>query len=904
MWGKITQIHMVLSAGTRLGHYEILSPIGAGGMGEVYCATDTQLDREVAIKILPEGFASNPERIARFEREAKVLATLNHPNIAAIYGLAETENNTRAIVMELVAGPTLADRLKTGLLSLAEALAVARQVAEALEAAHEKGVTHRDLKPANIKAPLDGSVKVLDFGLATVAQVAERDPADSPTLTMRATEAGVIMGTAGYMSPEQACGKRVDRRADIWSFGVVLYEMLTGKRLFSGETVSDTLADVLRSEINFGKLPAGTPAAIRELLRRCLDRNVKNRLRDIGEARIVLQNPIRDESVAKTALPESWFRWWFIGAALLALIAAGLGFGLWRAMRPAAHPLIRLSVDLGPDALAGLTTTVTISPDGQRLIYPARGPGGQQQFATRMLSESQPTLLHGTENGYDPFFSPDGKSVGFFAEGKLKRISIQGGAPLTLCDAVNPRGGSWGEDGNIVAALGSFSALSRVAISGEAPQRLTKLVGGEITHRWPQVLPGNRAVVFTASATTVGMDDANIEVMVLKTGATKILHRGGYYGRYLPSGYLVYVHQGVLFGAAFDLDRLELKDAPTPIIEQVAGNASQGGGQFDFSQTGSLVYLAGKELAQGWPVVWVDSTGKNKPLLSAPGVYYEPRFSPDGQRLALTITSNGSDIFVYEGQRSALTRLTFDAKSSIAVWSPDGKHIAYRSTSSAGPKLWWVRSNGSREPLSLMEGGTNTVAPWSFSSDGRRLAYHEINPDTGFDIWTIPLDTSDPDHPKPGKPEPFLRTRFDEAVPMFSPDGRWIAYRSNATGAAEIYVQPFPGPGGKWQISTGGGLYGYWSKNGRELFYETADNRIMEVDYTVNGDTFVPGQPRLWTDKRVFYPGSSNLDLAPDGKRFAAFGEPENARTEKGPVHVTFLLNFFDELRRHVPVNK
>jgi serine/threonine-protein kinase len=554
-------------------------------------------------------------------------------------------------------------------------------------------------------------------------------------------------------------------------------------------------------------------------------------------------------------------------------------------------------VDLGPEALTGFSTTVSISPDGRRLVFPARSPDGKPQLAMRLLEQVQNTLLPGTAGAQDPFFSPDGQWVGFFAEGKLKKIPVTGGAPVTVCDVASPRGGSWGQDGNIVAATGPFSELSRVPVSGGTPQRLTKLTSGEVTHRWPQLLAGDHAVLFTAAPTPVGMEDASIEVTVLKSGVTKVLHHGGYYGRYLPSGHLVYVREGVLFGVAFDPDRMELQGTPTPLVEDLAGNSSQGAGQFSFSQTGTLVYLPGKGPMQGWPIAWLDNSGKTQPLLAEPGLYYEPRFSPDGQRLALTIASKGSNIFVYDPRRVAMTRLTFEGDASVPVWTPDGKHIVYRS--SMGFRIWWVRSDGAGEPQRLLEAQNNMV-PWSFSPDGRRLAYHEINHETGFDIWTISLDTTDPDHPKVGKPESFLRTRFDEAAPAFSPDGRWIAYRSNESGAPEIYVKPFPPAGGKWQVSAGGGLYAFWSRDGRELFYEAPDGRIMEADYTVNAESFVSGKPRLWTDRQVFYPGSFNLDLAPDGKRFAVFGEPENAGPEKGSVHVVFLQNFFDEVRRRV----
>jgi hypothetical protein len=896
-----------MSPQSTIAHYRIISKLGQGGMGEVWRATDTKLNREVAIKILPDVFAQDADRMARFSREAQVLASLNHPHIAALYGLEE-----RALVMELVPGPTLAERISQGPIPLDEALSFAKQIAEALEYAHERGVVHRDLKPANIKITPEGVVKVLDFGLAKVADpiAPPADAANSPTLTIRASEVGMIMGTAAYMSPEQASGKVADRRADIWSFGVVWWEMLAGHSLFEGETVSHTLADVLRGPIDMRKLPAGTPPAIRELLRRCLDRDVKNRLRDIGEARVAidqyLARPVEEHVPARRAALLPWAT-----AAVLAVIAGVALWALWRAPRSgpegAPLPLTRLSVDLGPDALTGFNLTAVISPDGRRLVYPARAANGKQQLATRLLDQAQASLLPGTENGSDPFFSPDSQWIGFFATGKLKKISALGGTPVTLCDAPFTHGASWGDDGTIIGSLNLQSPLSRVPAAGGRPQSVSRLGKGEFAHFWPQILPGGQALLFTASL-GFGMENNSVAAISLPSGVTKTLIAGGYFGLYMPSsgtrGYLVYLHQSVLWAVAFDPVRLEPQGTPVPMVDDLAASP-QGGGQFTFSAApsghGTLVYLEGKGAAQNWPVMWLDSSGNMQPLITTPGLYGLPRFSPDGRRLALTMTtSGGTDIYVYELGRETIMRLTFGGHSQGAVWTPDGKHVAFRSIGSDSG-IGWIRSDGSGEPLQILAAPDNTN-PWSFSPEGQRLAYHQTNSGTGLDLLTLPLDTSDPDHPKAGKPEPFLATPSDELVPMFSPDGRWIAYRSNESGTNEIYVRSFPaGRGGKWQISTGGGVYEMWSNNGRELFYETEDHRIMVVDYTVSADSFLPGKPRLWSEKQIFYAGGSNLALAPDGKRFAVFPMPEAAVPGKGTVHVSFLLNFVDELRRKVP---
>ncbi|HYW46707.1 MAG TPA: protein kinase [Bryobacteraceae bacterium] len=887
-----------MSPQVSIAHYRITSKIGEGGMGEVWRATDTKLNREVAIKILPEAFAGDADRMARFTREAQVLASLNHPNIAAIYGVEE-----RALIMELVEGPTLAERIAQGAMPLEEALPIARQIAEALEYAHERGIIHRDLKPANIKVTSEGRVKVLDFGLAKAMSsdgAAASDPKASPTLTMRATVAGTILGTAAYMSPEQARGQTVDRRADIWAFGVVLHEMLTGRHLFAGPTISDTLAAVLKTEPDV----AAVPALLRPIVERCLRKEPRRRWQAIGDVRVALEEGVPAASVAE---PRPNVLPWAV-AGVLALAMAVALWGPWRDTRPAGQPPMRLSVDLGPDAVAGTNITAAISPDGTRLVFPARGPDGKQQLATRLLEQAQATLLPGTENGRDPIFSPDGREIGFYSDGSWKEVSVQGGAAVTLCGAPFGYGAALGNDGSLILSRDREGQLFRVPAGGGPIQPVTKLANGEATQRWPQILPGGQSVLFTASANINNFDAANIEAASLKTGENKILVRGAYYGRYLPSGHLVYVHQGVLFSIAFDADRLEVQGTPAPLLEDVASNPTWGSGQFDFSGApsghGTLVYTAGKAAAQSWPVVWLESSGNTQPLLPTPGAWFVPRFSPDGGRLAVQGTAGGgSDIFVYDWQRGTMMRLTSAGQVNVPVWTPDGKHIVFGTVGAGGYGVSWVRSDGAAEAQRLLDTHQNAI-PWSFSPGAKRLAYHEVDPQTQGDLWTVPLDTSDPAHPKAGTPEQFLRTPANELVPEFSPDGRWIAYRSNESGGNEVYVRPFPGPGGKWQISTGGGLYGIWANNGRELFYETADNRIMVMEYTVDGDSFVPGKPRLWCDRRLPYTGTLNFALHPDGKRFAVFQAPEAIVGEKGSVHVTFLLNFFDELRRRIPAGK
>jgi Tol biopolymer transport system component len=602
----------------------------------------------------------------------------------------------------------------------------------------------------------------------------------------------------------------------------------------------------------------------------------------------------------------------WIAAGALAVALAGVSWIAWRATRPVDRPLMRFSADLGPEAMERPRVTAAISPDGTRLAFVARGPGGREQLATRPLDQAQPSLLPGTENATDPFFSSDSQWIGFFADGKMKRISVQGGAAITLCDSSRPLGASWGEDGWIVFNVGDASGLSRVPEAGGTPQAITKPgEKGEVTHRWPQILPGGQAVLFTGHTVTASFDNASIEVLSLKTGQWKVVQRGGYFGRYLPSGRLLYIHQGTLFAVGFDLDRLEVRGAPAPLLENVAGNDVVGAGQYDVARNGTMVYLSGKSSAVKSTIAWMESSGKTQPLLAAPGLHFAPRLSPDGMRLALTVGAPGAgDIYLYDWQRDTMTRLTFTQANLYSVWTPDGKHIVFQSQSGPATSIRWIRADGAAEAQPLLE-SKGDLRPYSFSPDGKRLAYAELAMDTSFDLWTLPLDVSDAEHPKPGKPELFLRTPFDEREPAFSPDGRWIAYSSAESGQYDVYVRPFPGGApsgsGKWQISTGGGRYPIWSSNGRELFYETLENRIMAAAYTAKGDLFAADKPRAWSNMQIlelFGTGIWNLDLSPDGKRFAVIPRPEATGDQKGSVHVTVLLNFFDELRRRVPAGK
>jgi serine/threonine-protein kinase len=870
-----------------IGHYRIASKLGEGGMGAVYRATDTRLNRDVAIKVLPPAFAEDSARMQRFEREAQVLASLNHPNIAAIYGIEQG-----AIVMELVEGADLA-----GPLPVDTVIDYAKQIAAGLEAAHERGIIHRDLKPANIKVTHDGVVKILDFGLAKASEASSAPGSNtqSPTMSLAMTQAGMILGTAAYMSPEQAKGKPVDRRADIWAFGVILFELLTGRSLYGAqETVTETLAAVVLKDPDYSALPTDTPPRLKRLIERCMRKDPKLRLRDIGEARILLDEPEPPptppvSSIVPPAAPRK--TGWAV-AGIFGVIALVAGAGWWRASRAPDLPMIRVSADLGPDAVATNRVTAAISPDGTRIVFHVRS-NGTTVLATRLMHQAQATLLAGTEGARDPFFKPDGQWIGFFGGGKLRKISVQGGAAVDLCDVGGgDRGGSWGDDGTIVATL-DVSHLFRIPEAGGTPQMVPLKTKSDraISYRGAQVLPGSETVIATAGS--VGsFDSADIVAVSLKTGDVKVVVHGGYWGRYLPSGHLTYIHQGTLFAVPFDVKRLEAHGTPVPVQQEIASNITNGGGNVEFSDNGTMVYLSGKSSGVVRTIAWMDAAGKKTSLLTPQGGTNTPRLSPDGKRLAFSLNGN---ISILDPQRDAIVKITFDNNSNSPVWTPDGKHIAY----SGDGGIWWTRADGSAQPVRIVEKGT----PWSFSPDGHRLAITQDGGSSGLDISTLPIDTTDPDHPKAGQPELFLQTPYGKTAPAFSPDGRWIAYMSSESGVGQIYVRPFPpkASGGKWQVSTAPGTFPMWSRTSKELFYETFDSRIWVADYTAAGETFSPGKPRLWCDTPIIFTGTfPNLDLAPDGQRFVVFPASDEAGEGKANVHVMFLFHFFDELKRTV----
>jgi serine/threonine protein kinase/Tol biopolymer transport system component len=902
---------MPLSAGSRVGPYEIVGALGAGGMGEVYRARDTKLDRDVAIKILPELFANDPERLARFQREAKTLASLNHPNIAQIHGI-EDSGYTRALVMEIVEGEDLAARLTRGRLSTADTLLIAKQVAEALDAAHERGIVHRDLKPANIRVTDDGTVKVLDFGLAKAMDAGGQSAADamnSPTFASPRTELGVILGTAAYMAPEQATGKAVDKRADIWAFGCVLYELLTGRSPFASDSAAESIGMVVTRDPDWSALPSSLPPTVRQLIRRCLTKDPKQRLRDIGEARIALSQPLVEPTTEPpdAATPRSQRTRvrravaWTAAVFALAMIGAAATWSSSRGTRPDA-PILSLGIDAGGDtALAGVGwaglhwvgPTAVLSPDGRLLVFIARGPsGGRWQLYTRRLDALKATALAGTEDAFAPFFSPDGRSIAFFSTGRLMKVALNGGAVTTICPAEEGRGGAWAEDGTILFAPRPDGPLFRVSSDGGTPTQATTLdtASKEATHRWPQVLPGGRAFLFTVHSGPSASDAGTIVGQWTSDGKRTILHRGGLYGRYAPSGHLLYVHQGSLFAAQFDVERLQVTGTPVAVVGEVEHALTNGSAQFSFSNTGLLAYRRARSANR--LLQWMDVAGQVQPMRNVSAEYQEARFSDDGTRLLLVVSDGAqSDVWVYDIPRDTMLRLTFHPDNDWSPsWSPDGSYVVYGSwRADVGTfNLFMHRADGTGQPERLTS-SRNSQMPVAWHPSGQYLLYSERRPETGEDLMLLRMERTPTGEWKPGATRALLGSASSELNGKFSPDGKWLAYTSDESGRTEVYVQPFPGPGGRWQVSAEGAEWIEWKENG-QLFYGRSEEVVMIVPHHVEGSTFVAEKPRMWM--RI-PPGVTWVDPALDGTR-AVVIRSEDPRRESMVV----LVNFFEHLRR------
>ncbi len=896
---------MALTPGTRLGVYQITAPLGEGGMGQVWRARDTRLNRDVALKCLPDSFANDPDRLARFTREAQTLAALNHPHIAAIYGLEESAPSTgsgqvgvTALVMELVEGEDLSQRIARGAMPVDEALPIARQIAEALEAAHEQGIIHRDLKPANIKVRADGTVKVLDFGLAKALDAnASSAPADnSPTITSPAmTQAGMILGTAAYMAPEQARGKTVDRRADIWAFGAVLFEMLSGTRAFRGEDVTDTIVSVISKEPDWSAVPAATPARLRQLLTRCLKKDAKTRLQAIGDARVqldellsgALEDMTSSQQTPTQTAPTRGRVPWMVAAAAVAGMAA-LASPTLRHLReapPATPPEMRLEITT---PATDTPLDFALSPDGRHIVYVASGDGPSRLWL-RPLDQTEARPLPGTEGGEAPFWAPDSRSIGFFAAGKLQRLDVTGGAPQVLASAGgNGFHGSWSTDGAILFQLqGSVGGLARVAATGGEPVMVTSLERPrQASHRVPHFLPDGRQFLFYVSGTP---EVAGIYLGSLDGGTPTRLTASDSGGAFLPPDRVVFVQAGALVARKLDLAGRVLTGDPVPLAERVGVDSLANGG-FAVSAAGAVAYRVGGGGSR--QLTWVDRTGKSVGVAGEPD-QNAPRFpelSPDGRHVVMDRTVQGNiDIWVRDLLRGGLTRLSFDAMADVMpAWSPDGRRIAFTSYRTGINALYLKPSDGSGAEERLLD-SPNTRVPQDWSRDGRWLLYYETHPTTGRDLWAV--DMTSPDHTL----RLVANTIAEEVLAQVSPDGRWVAYQTNESGRFEVVVQSFPDVGGKWQVSTAGGVSPRWRADGKELYFLAPDATMTAVPVTAAGTSFAAGTPVTLFPARIVDGGTlarsrPQYAVARDG-RFLINQPVADATAEP----ITLILNWNSE---------
>ncbi len=917
---------MALTPGSRLGVYDVIAQIGQGGMGQVWRARDSRLNRDVALKVLPDSFANDPDRLARFTREAQTLAALNHPNIAAVYGLEES-GGVRALVMELVEGDDLSQRIARGAIPIDEALPIAKQIAEAIEAAHEQGIIHRDLKPANIKVRSDGTVKVLDFGLAKAltpegsGATAGLNVSNSPTITTPAqfrqghcatgTEAGMILGTAAYMAPEQARGKPVDRRADIWSFGCVLYEMVTGRRVFTGAETSDVLAAVLRQDVDWAALPAPTPSRLRRLLTRCLDRDPRMRLRDIGESRVEIEKIMAgaaddaspSPATASISPPASGGRLvWMAASAIAVAVATALAVPAMRHLSEAPPPApLETRTEIVTPATDS-TSSFALSPDGRHVVYLATREGGSRLWL-RSLATTTAQPLANTEEARYPFWSPDSRAIGFFAGGVLKRLDLGGGAPQILAPGLGGAGGTWSPDGAIVFAPDSASHLLRVAATGGPTVAVTTLGPQQLGHRYPHFLPDGLRFLFYAQGAP---DTVGIYLGTLDGRAPVRLTRADSGGVFLPGdarrggGSLLWVRGGALVSQRLDVAEVALTGDLVTLADGLDGDSLQGIA-VSVAVTGLVAYRAGA--AGQRQLVWVDRSGTARGTFgdSDASSLATPRVSPDGRRVVVSrIVQGNTDLWLLD--RARTSRFVFDATfDGFPVWSPDGTRIAFFSARTGAGDLYQRLTSGAGEDERVVASAQGKV-PTGWSADGRFLMYHSLDPQMGGDLWVVPMAGD-------RTPWVFLKTPFNERWGTFSPDGRWVAYYSNESGRNEVYVRPFvpPGPnapalhlasrqatnatGGQWQVSTAGGTFPMWRPDGKELYYLSPAGAMMAAQVAVTGAVVQPGAPVALFPARIAGGGVDALqgrqyDVGPDG-RFLT-----NRLMDEASAPITLLQNW------------
>ena len=876
---------MAIGPGSRIGPYEVTSLLGEGGMGKVWRAHHAALKRDDALKVLPDDVASDPDRLARFQREAQVLASLNHPNIARVYGFEQAEG-VHALVMELVDGATLADRIGFGPLPLDEALPIARQIAEALDTAHEQGIVHRDLKPANVKLRPDGTVKVLDFGLAKLTGPDDSMPggkksgphlSNSPTLTSPAlmTRVGVILGTAAYMSPEQARGRPVDKRADVWAFGCVLFEMLTGRRVFDGDDVTDTLASVVKSDPPWSALPAATPPAIRRLLERCLRKDTGRRLRDIADAKLEIDDALAGP-VAITPARGNRERLFWIAALAASMAALAVVSVAYLRRSPQPQPELRLQIVTPP----GSETELAMAPDGRSVVFSAT-TDGKTELWVRALSVANAQVLPGTAGAERPFWSPDSRSIGFFADQKLKRIEIASGTVQTLADASVSRGGAWG-DGTIIFAPANISPLMRIPARGGAAVEATHLAEGQVSHRLPVFLPDGKRFLFFVTGTSAVQ---GVYLGSLDSDSSRRVLEGESSAVFTAPDLLLFRGESALMAQRVDVQTFETIGEPAAIAETVATRANLLGSiAVSGSAAGAFAYRS--DVPSRRQFVWLSRDGTRIGTIGEPDETLERserawQLSPDGRLVVVQRRiNNNADLWLIDVARGVARRwVTSPASESYPMWSPDSTRIAFGSSRLHGSVVHdlFVKSiAGAQNETTLLESAENK-APTSWSRDGRFLMYSVLSAKTGNDLWVLPLDGGK-------KPFAFAETPSHEQSAAFSPDGRWVAYDSNETGRFEIYVQQFPGPATSTPVSTGGGTSPMWGNDGREIVYRGPDNRVMAIPVSIGPSGVNAGTPvPLFT-----LPSTATLNMTPDGKRFLVNAALDDAAM----APITVVLNW------------
>ena len=885
--------------GRRFGSYEIVARLGAGGMGEVYRARDTRLGRDVAVKVLPTSLSVDGARLARFEGEARMLAALNDPHIAAIYGIEDlgpaTEQGRAAtgLVLELIDGETLADRLARGALPIVEGIGIAKQIAAGLEAAHDKGIIHRDLKPSNIGLTKGGMVKLLDFGVAKLSVTFETGAVEH--LSTPRSGNGPLFGTVPYMSPEQARGQDVDKRTDIWAFGCVLFEMLTRQRPFDGDTPSDQFAAIFERHPPWSALPAATPTHVRRLLQRCLDKDPKRRLHDIADARIELNEPSFESVTVIDSNTRRGLRFYaqVIGIALAGVVGA---LGIWTATRPTAHDRSVVRYTITPPASLPLMGDVRVAPDGSFLVYSSGG-----RLAIRRFDRIDAAPIPGTTNAFGPFISPDSRWLGYVDNFTLKKVPVTGGAPITIAQLPGlPIGPTWlNDDTIIVASNNGTTGLLRVPVGGE-PKVLTTVdrAHGERGHLFPSVLPGGRSILFTIAADQPA--NAQIAIVDLESGQRSTLIRGGSDARYVSSGHLLFVTAGGLSAIRFDLRRHAVVGDPVSLVEQVAIGGN-GRASVSLTESGTLVYVQSTAAdTSGSTLLWVDRDGHEEPIAAPPRAYVGPRISPDGTRIAVEIRDQENDIWLWDLARKALTRLTFDpAIDRDPVWTPDGRHIIFASSRTGAFDLYARAADGTGTDVQLTA-STNSEYAAQVTPDGLFVIGYEVRPRTAFDVVRFALNGNPGARGAVTRSELLIETPADDRNAELSPDGRYIAYQSNESGQFEVYVRPYPHiGGGRWQVSTNVGKGPAWSRNGRELFFMDRTNHLMAAPVDTQGDAFSAGAPVTVLQTPYATPFAWRMyDVSADANRFLMI---KGRFSQTAPPTIVVVQNWVEELKRILP---